>query len=177
MNKYLNLGKNKGFTLVELLVVMAILGILVALVAGAFRTPQMKGRDAKRKGDLKELANALELFINDYGMYPSSSPDGKILGCPYPDDVAGCEWGAGEFADGKTIYYKVMPNDPSKNGDYVYVVPDSANSKYMIFTRLENSEDKDCIEGDCTGAVTGRNCGSGLCNYAVTSTNTSYLGN
>jgi len=61
---------NKGFTLVELLVVMAILGVLVTLIGTAFRTAQARGRDVQRKSDLKQIANALELFFNDYGFYP-----------------------------------------------------------------------------------------------------------
>ena len=65
--------KNKEFTLVELLVVMAILGVLVTLVAGGFRTAQVRGRDSKRKSDLKEIANSLEVFYSDHNRYPEEN--------------------------------------------------------------------------------------------------------
>ena len=55
----------KGFTLVELLIVMAIISILATLIVGGFRSSQMRGRDGARKSDLKQISNALELFYSD----------------------------------------------------------------------------------------------------------------
>ncbi|MFH1970889.1 MAG: prepilin-type N-terminal cleavage/methylation domain-containing protein, partial [Patescibacteria group bacterium] len=105
----------KGFTLVELLVVMGILGILVSLVAGNFRSSQIRGRDAQRKSDLKQIATALELFYGDYGYYPVGE-DGYIMACFFEEGVGGsrCDWGIGnEFKDvfpgtvsPRTIYLK-----------------------------------------------------------------------
>ena len=43
----------KGFTLIELLIVIMILGVLAALITGNFFTSLKKGRDAKRKADLR----------------------------------------------------------------------------------------------------------------------------
>ena len=48
-----------GFTLIELLVVIAILGVLAAVGLATFNTSQMRGRDAQRKSDLKQISNAL----------------------------------------------------------------------------------------------------------------------
>ena len=76
------LRTNFGFTLVELLVVMAILSSLVALVAGGYRSAQTRGTDAQRKADLRELANALELFYEDYKQYPPESNE-NVTACPW----------------------------------------------------------------------------------------------
>lgn len=162
--------KIKGFTLVELLVVMAILGILVALVAGNFRTAQVRGRDARRKSDLKQLANSLELFYADYGRYPSES-SGLISACPFDPVLSTgttCSWGTDSFTDGKTIYFKIIPEDPITNGSYIYrIVPSSSNKKFQLFAKLENPKDSQII-------TTAYSCGTaGLCNMAVTSSNTS----
>ncbi len=169
--------KNKGFTLVELLVVMAILGVLVTLVASGFRTAQMRGRDGKRKSDLKEIANSLEIFYSDQGEYPDASGD-RIQACPY-DPIAGsvdCTWGASEFTDGVTIYFKTLPEDPVSSLDYVYrvqLIADNANNqKYQLFARLENPEDQNCLDGDCANSPVAHSCGIQTCNYAVTSANT-----
>ncbi len=159
--------KDKGFTLVELLVVMAILGVLVTLIAGGFRTAQMRGRDAKRKSDLREIANSLELYFSDHGSYPPSS-GGYVLGCQAP--TGSCTWGSGEFTDGETVYFKTMPADPSSSLNYYYRNPTNVQ-KFQIYAHLENPRDKNCLQEDCETAIISYSCGLN-CNFAVTSANT-----
>lgn len=168
--------KNKGFTLVELLVVMAILGVLVTLVAGGFRTAQVRGRDSKRKSDLKEIANSLEVFYSDHNEYPEAV-GGIIRACIYnPAEGSGdCEWGASEFTDGATVYFRTLPADPVSTQDYIYRRPagDDNRQKYQLFARLENPEDQNCLGGDCENPPVAHVCGVDICNFAVTSTNAS----
>ncbi len=167
--------KNKGFTLVELLVVMAILGVLVTLVAGGFRTAQMRGRDGKRKSDLREIANSLEVFMSDHGQYPSDTAGGQIQACPYDPGLGSgdCAWGSSEFTDGDTIYFKIIPSDPVSSQTYVYrIVPGSNNQKFQLFARLENPEDQNCLGGDCASPPIAFSCGGHTCNFAITSSNT-----
>jgi hypothetical protein len=72
-----------------------------------------------------------------------------------------------EFTDGKTVYFKEIPTDPSTGYSYVYrIVPSSLNKKYQLYAYLENPEDKDIL----TSIV--QSCGAKVCNFAVTSTNT-----
>lgn len=138
--------RKNGFTLVELLVVMAILSVLVSVGLVAFRSSQTRGRDAERKSDLKQVASSLELYYSDYGKYPDTVP-----------------WGA-EFTDGKTIYFKVVPKDPISEFAYLYRV-DSTNQKFQLFAFLENTQDPDLI-------TTSQACGIKTCNFAITSPNT-----
>lgn len=167
--------KIKGFTLIELMVVMAILGVLVTIAVVSFRSSQGRGRDAQRKSDLKQIGNALELFYSDYDKYPSDV-GGIIQGCPYnPGTGAGgaCSWGEDEISDGKTSYFKKVPDDPSDGFTYYYrIVDPPSNQKYQLFAYLENTEDPACIGGDCVNPPVTVTCGGKLCNFAITSANT-----
>ncbi len=74
MNKKIKgmFGKNKGFTLIELLVVIAIIGILSSIVLASLNTARVKGRDAKRVADIKQIQTALEMYADsNNGAYPT----------------------------------------------------------------------------------------------------------
>ena len=155
---------NFGFTLVELLVVISILGVLATIALASFRSSQARGRDAERKSDLKQIVSSLELYYSDYGKYPSSL-GGKILGCPSTSQTS-CTWGLGSFTDGKTVYFRVLPKDPTASYTYFYRIVDSGTSqKFQIFAYIENTQDLSRI-------TTGYSCGTVLCNFAITSSNT-----
>jgi prepilin-type N-terminal cleavage/methylation domain-containing protein len=66
-------GVTSGFTLVELLIVIAIIGILVSLGAVSYTTAQQKGRDGRRKSDLRAVQNAWEQYYSDNtSAYPAT---------------------------------------------------------------------------------------------------------
>ncbi|MBI2120103.1 MAG: type II secretion system protein [Parcubacteria group bacterium] len=62
--------KEKGFTLIELLVVIAIIAILSTVVMAGLNSARLKGRDAKRIADIKQMQAALDLYSDTCGGYP-----------------------------------------------------------------------------------------------------------
>lgn len=62
--------KQKGFTLVELLVVLAIVGILLALAVGGIRIVQEVNRDTQRKAFARDIQLALESYQEKNNKYP-----------------------------------------------------------------------------------------------------------
>jgi prepilin-type N-terminal cleavage/methylation domain-containing protein len=60
----------KGFTIVELLIVIVVIGILAALVLNTFAGVQARARDTERQTDVNALATQLEVYYNDNGAYP-----------------------------------------------------------------------------------------------------------
>ncbi len=162
-NKY---AKQKGFTLVELLIVIVILGLLSTIGIGSFISSQKKGRDARRKADLESITRALELYYNDNDQYPESS-GGLILGC----DGAACGWNQSwDDQSGGVTYMVQLPSDPGRYA-YSYSAP-LDGSYYILFARLENLQDSDVPPGPSgPGVYSGTSCGTDGCNYMITSSN------
>src|SRR6187402_2061674 len=69
--------KERGFTIIELLIVIAIIGILATLVLTNFRGAQAKGRDTVRQNDINSMYQKLEEYYNDnpdgQGTYPTET--------------------------------------------------------------------------------------------------------
>lgn len=61
---------SKGFTIVELLIVIVVIGILAALVLNSFRGVQERARDTERRTDTNSIATQLEVYYTDKGGYP-----------------------------------------------------------------------------------------------------------
>lgn len=62
-----------GFTIVELLIVIVVIGILAAITIVAYNGVQSRARDSKRQHDLSEITKALEIYYIDNGGYPDCS--------------------------------------------------------------------------------------------------------
>jgi len=66
---------SRGFTLVELLTVISIIGILATVIGVNYSSAQKASRDSKRKADMESTAAALELFYSQNKYYPCASSD------------------------------------------------------------------------------------------------------
>lgn len=64
--------RKSGFTIIELLVVISIIGLLASIVVVALVGPRSDARDTKRIADLNNIRTALELYYNKYDYYPPS---------------------------------------------------------------------------------------------------------
>lgn len=65
-------GWNRGFTLTELLIVIAIIGILAMIILAAINSARLKARNAHRVAQFTQIKRALEMYYDDHGAYPSS---------------------------------------------------------------------------------------------------------
>ncbi|HSX46860.1 MAG TPA: type II secretion system protein, partial [Patescibacteria group bacterium] len=64
-------NKQHGFTIVELLIVIVVIGILATLVITTFTGVQKKARDTKRETDIKALHGQVEAYFAQAGKYPT----------------------------------------------------------------------------------------------------------
>ena len=70
-NKYMS--KKSGFTLVEILIVVFIIGLLSSIILVGLSSFRARGRDARRVADLHLLQNGLELYFSKEGVYPDTN--------------------------------------------------------------------------------------------------------
>lgn len=128
----------RGFTLIELMVVIAIIGVLATIISAPIQTYLKKSRDAKKVADMNEIKNALGQYSVDHNGYFPTSLD---LVTP--------------------AYIKSLPTNTlstATNKDkYMYVIyKDNAGNvvSYHLGVALEfqNTAIQD-IDADCTGIV------------------------
>jgi len=67
-----SIGRQAGFTLIELMVVVAIIGILAVIALPAMRTAPLKAREAVLKADLYQMRSCIDQYLGDKGQYPES---------------------------------------------------------------------------------------------------------
>lgn len=72
---------SKGFTLIEIMVAIAIVGVLATIGLVLYSQTQKAGRDSKRKGDIRTIHNALESIKLATGSYPTPPASGKYYSC------------------------------------------------------------------------------------------------
>lgn len=71
MRSLQSLKKQQGFTIVELLIVIVVIGILAALVITTFTGIQQRARNTERETDIKAVHGQLEAYFAQYGVYPT----------------------------------------------------------------------------------------------------------
>jgi type II secretion system protein G len=114
-----------GFTLIELLVVISIIGLLASVVLVSLNQARTKSRDAARKADLRQIQTALELYYNDNGAYPCSTPTGSCSGITWMASDPGTPgtYVAGAWISGLTPnYITKLPSDPKGGSPSSYTL-------------------------------------------------------
>jgi len=122
--------KQRGFTLIELLVTIAIIGLLAAIVFVSLNNARAKARDTKRMADLKQIANALELYYDKYGFYPTGS---GCHGASFADSLSG-----GDNWIALTEFMPKIPKDPSNTSSDA--CPETWDPNELVFIYMNNGQ-------------------------------------
>jgi general secretion pathway protein G len=115
----------RGFTLIEIMVVVVILGILAALVAPNVIRRIDDAQIAKARQDIRAYETALNLFRLDNFKYPTTDQGLQAL-VQQPGDTTIRNWKPGGYIDG-------LRKDPWGN-DYLYLNPGSKGKEYDLYT-------------------------------------------
>ena len=129
-------NKNKdqsGFTLIELMVVIAIVGILSSIAVISMSNSRSKARDSRRMADITAMQEAVELYMESH----ATPPD------PAQETWAGLESDLGPFVQGGTL-----PLDPQASDGFRYAYCHFGYN-YVIAGVMENNQE---IPNDIDGA-------------------------
>lgn len=122
--------KTGGFTIIELLVVMVVIGILVTIMIVSYTGIQQRSRDSQRDSDITQLKIAIEKYHADQSQYPDVCPGGD-----------GSECAASNLATALAPYLKAVPHDPRNAADsatdYRYIRDDPTTDSYGLLVTYE----------------------------------------
>lgn len=117
-------NQSHGFTLIELVVALSVIGILVAIVYANFSQARMQARDKTRMNQLEQLRVALELYKDRYGRYPASGCSATASQWAGSAPETAAAWDVGDCPDyiaGSSTapfvpdFVEELPIDPSGN--------------------------------------------------------------
>jgi prepilin-type N-terminal cleavage/methylation domain-containing protein len=137
-NEYM---KYKAFTLIELLITIAIIGILTSIASISYTGVRYRARDAQRKNDLNQIKIALSTYYSNqvpasYVASSGATPPAVIVINSTTDALSVAL---------KPGYLKNVPLDPLNTGSNVYkyqsYLTNGVNADYKLFATLENKND------------------------------------
>ena len=126
-------GAAKGFTIIELLVSIAVIGILAMIMIVSYNGIQQRARDNERNSDLTQLKVAIEKYHAEESQYPDACGDG-----------VNCSVTA--LASPLQPYLSTIPHDPRNASgsatDYRYIRGSSSGKDYDSYGILVTYESK-----------------------------------
>jgi prepilin-type N-terminal cleavage/methylation domain-containing protein len=138
--------KQSGFTIVELLIVIVVIGILAGLVITTFNGIQQKARDTQRETDIKALHAQVEAFWAQKGYYPSLTDMNDRAAAGFvATNLKGLD--AGAFKDPKGASVNLVAAPAANSFAYAVVnaagtsceADDTTCAKYTLTATLEGT--------------------------------------
>ena len=155
-----------AFTLIELMVVVAVIGFIASIIMAGLTSAQLDARDKRRIADVRQLENALQLYYTRYNTYPT--------------EVSGANGNVSTNATFKTVMAPFMsgvPSDPTgpANATYYYYYDGKHNcggKEYaVIFARQmdkpANANYTTFLNTTCAGVLDGEGRGGGVESYNI----------
>lgn len=158
-----------GFNQKESITISSILLIIIAAILINLQISYRKSRDVQRKDDMRSVYDTLITYHEDFGFFPLSDSEGKILACePYDVDTktfSACDWGKDAIRDifdkNYPTYLEKLPIDPRHDEGYGYFYI-SNGRRFQVYATLESKNEP---EYDQKIIERGIYCGEKICNF------------
>lgn len=145
-------GSESGFTLVELLVVMLILGLLAAIAIPSFFNQRDKARDADAKSGVRTAETAMETHATDNdGVYGGITAAGLIVIEPTLADS--------DLQDPTAATVNALPGDDADNSYTVTVNSENTPNTFSITRHSDGTTDLSCADAENDGCPVGGDWG------------------
>lgn len=151
----------RGFTIVELLIVIVVIAVLSSISVMAYNGIQQRARDSDRRNDIATIIKAMENYHTIHGRYPASGGSTSIN--PAWSTTSDASWQT--IADELSSTISTLPRDPGSpsptpavgggNNYDIYVNTGSycgsaVGQMYILVYRLERSPQENTSIGTCT---------------------------
>ncbi len=140
----MNKKSHKAFTLIEVLIVIAIIGLLTTIVLVSITSTRAKARDNRRMAELLTLAKSLEFYYSEQGQYPESADWIKV------EENA-------TFTTAMAPYISRTPEDPSYDSaneySYQYTTETTGGLEYKVCATMETYENPYCLSSVFGGNI------------------------
>ncbi len=127
----------KGFSLVELMIVVAVLGILAAIVVPQFQSHATRAKEAAVKSNLRVLRSGIELYTVQHNSVPPGYPNGDITATPsaltFVSQLTQASNESGQTATPGTAGYRLGP--------YIRKFPENSFNDLTTVKMLGNNEE------------------------------------
>ncbi|MEI8282524.1 MAG: prepilin-type N-terminal cleavage/methylation domain-containing protein [Armatimonadota bacterium] len=126
--KNLRIG-NKGFTLVELLIVIIIIAVLAAIAIPKFANSSLRSKESALRGNLRLTRDAIDLFKADTGAFPTVLADLAVTTAPANGIDSTGTSKAIAATDWRGPYLQAVSPDPTNAGALGYTVSGANTGK------------------------------------------------
>lgn len=146
-------ARKNGFTLVELLFVIAIIALISMLTAVLIDKAREKARDTVRRDDLSQVNKAMQMYYSNNTKYPTAGTCGDA-GIIADDTADKLLCGGSSLKDANTEYFAQIPQDPVNSSDQRYILADVSDETYCIHVKLEQGGWFVCQNSACNDSGT-----------------------